>query len=127
MRQTSARGRAEECEVSDPVRILSDLGDETRLRVLLAIVAGRKNVSQIVEELGLSQPQVSYHLKKLREAGLAAVERDGRWVWYEPNWDAADRGIRELLELLRRWAGDGPGGVSVERPGPRDEMDEFLL
>jgi len=113
--------------VSDPVRILSDLGDETRLRVLLAIVAGRKNVSQIVEELGLSQPQVSYHLKKLREAGLAAVERDGRWVWYEPNWDAADRGIRELLELLRRWAGDGPGGVSVERPGPRDEMDEFLL
>ena len=42
-----------------PADTFHELGDPTRLRVLLSIIDGRKNVSAIVSELGLSQPQVS--------------------------------------------------------------------
>jgi DNA-binding transcriptional ArsR family regulator len=41
------------------------LSDENRLRILLTVSNGKKSVSSIVEELGLSQPLVSHHLKEL--------------------------------------------------------------
>jgi ArsR family transcriptional regulator len=89
-----------------PLPALQELGDTTRLSVFLAILGRRKNVSQIVAELGLAQPQVSYHLRKLKDAGLAVEEKDGRWVWYQANWDAADRHLRDFIELMYRWAED---------------------
>jgi DNA-binding transcriptional ArsR family regulator len=89
-----------------PFPALQELGDTTRLSVFLAILGRRKNVSQIVAELKLAQPQVSYHLRKLKDAGLAVEEKDGRWVWYHANWDAADRYVRDFIELMYRWAED---------------------
>jgi ArsR family transcriptional regulator len=116
---------------------LQELGDGTRLRVFVALLGIRKNVSQIVAELGLAQPQVSYHLRKLREAGLAVEEKDGRWVWYQANWGADDPHIRDFIALMAGWAEDvgeipspvqdAPGSV-VERPRQADdELDDFLL
>ncbi len=123
-----------------PQDVLRRLGDPTRLKVLTSLLAGRKNVSQIVTELGLSQPQVSYHLRMLREARLATEERDGRWIWYEANWSGGDEHVRELLKLLAGWSGEGGGGraaaddaagddrPAVTRPKrPAPDMDDFLL
>lgn len=59
------------------------LADPNRLRILLALAQGRKPVGRVVEELGLSQPLVSHHLKELRQAGLLRVEREGPFVFYE--------------------------------------------
>ena len=109
---------------------LQELGDGTRLRVFLALLGQRKNVSQIVAELGLVQPQVSYHLRKLREAGLAVEEKDGRWVWYQANWASADPNIRGLIQLMGRWAeAAGPQEVAaVSRPtASNEDMEDFLL
>ena len=89
-----------------PFSALQELGDATRLSVFLAILGLRKNVSQIVAELGLAQPQVSYHLRKLKDAGLAVEEKDGRWVWYQANWEVGDRNLRDFIELMARWAED---------------------
>jgi len=137
--------------------VFHELGDPTRLRVLSAILGVRKNVSQVVAELGLAQPQVSYHLRKLKEAGLAVEERDGRWVWYQAFWDSPDTHVRELLDLMMRWNGaagtpkrrgrgrvissgqEPPGGrgTPAERPDPREprpalpkpgeDLDDYLL
>ncbi len=59
------------------------LADENRLRILLCVSKEKKSVSRIVEELGLSQPLVSHHLKELKRALLARVERSGPFVYYE--------------------------------------------
>ncbi|MBC8450860.1 winged helix-turn-helix transcriptional regulator [bacterium] len=130
--------------------MICELGDATRLRVLFAILDARKNVSQIVTELELAQPQVSYHLRRLKDAGLAVEEKDGRWVWYQVDWDSPDARVRELLDLLARWSGDMQSvdpvivregtraqrertGASVERPDAaplvreREELEDFLL
>lgn len=119
--------------MSRPQEVLRRLGDPTRLRVLTSLLVGRKNVSQIVAELGLSQPQVSYHLRMLREARLATEERDGRWVWYEANWSSGDGHVRELLTLLAGWSGREEPAPREERPAVRrpkraaSDMDDFLL
>ena len=117
-----------------PFSALQELGDSTRLRVFLAILGVRKNVSQIVSELELAQPQVSYHLRKLKDAGLAVEQKDGRWVWYQANWGAGDRNLRDFIELMARWAEDtgaiesGGPATPVEHPKKRDsDMEDFLL
>jgi len=72
------------------------LADENRLRILLCISDGKKSVSKIVEELGLSQPLVSHHLKELKRSLLVHVERSGPFVYYE----MADARILTILENL---------------------------
>jgi ArsR family transcriptional regulator len=99
--------------MSDPLSVFPELGDPTRLRVLIAILAGRKNVSSIVSELKLSQPQVSYHLRKLKDAGLATEEKDGRWVWYQAGSATDDPHVRDLLTVLARWAGIVVPGAGI--------------
>lgn len=59
------------------------LSDENRLRILVCISNGKKSVSSIVEELGLSQPLVSHHLKELKRSLLVKIERNGPFIYYE--------------------------------------------
>jgi len=70
------------------------LSDENRLRILLRIGTDRLSVTQIAEDLGLSQPLVSHHLKELKRALLVDVERRGPFIHY---------GISrpEVLDVLR--------------------------
>lgn len=78
------------------------LGDGNRLRILHALREGRKPVSLIVEELAISQPLVSHHLKELRRVRLVSVERQGPFVYYS----LADLRVLQAMDLLRELAAD---------------------
>ena len=78
------------------------LSDENRLRILLSVSNGKKSVSSIVEQLELSQPLVSHHLKELKRSLLVTVERSGPFIYYE----IADRRIIKILEELNMVAKD---------------------
>jgi DNA-binding transcriptional ArsR family regulator len=78
------------------------LADENRLRIILCLAEGKKPVSRIVEELGISQPLASHHLKELKRALLVQVERSGPFIYYE----LADPRIGTILSDLNRLAGD---------------------
>jgi DNA-binding transcriptional ArsR family regulator len=82
--------------------VAKSLADENRLRILLCVHHGKKSVSSIVEELNLSQPLVSHHLKELRRSLLVKVERRGPFVYYE----IADPRILEILAALKDLATD---------------------
>lgn len=65
--------------------VLGALADPVRLRIvsmLLDAPEGSACGCDLEEPIGLSQPTISHHLKVLREAGLVAGERRGRWVYY---------------------------------------------
>ncbi|MFC8273979.1 metalloregulator ArsR/SmtB family transcription factor [Streptomyces sp. NPDC057271] len=69
------------------------LADPVRLRLFSKVAShpdGEACVCDIAD-VGVSQPTVSHHLKKLREAGLLTSERRGTWVYYrvEPSVVAA--------------------------------------
>jgi len=78
------------------------LGDANRLRILFAIAKEKQAVSRIVEQLGISQPLVSHHLKELRRLQLVNVERSGPFVFYK----MADPRILSLIETINCLAAD---------------------
>ena len=82
--------------------VARSLSDENRLRILLCVSEAKKSVSGIVEELNLSQPLVSHHLKELRRSLLVKVERRGPFVYYE----IADARIVPILAALKDLAAD---------------------
>jgi ArsR family transcriptional regulator, arsenate/arsenite/antimonite-responsive transcriptional repressor len=61
------------------------LGDPVRLRLfsLIASHEGGEACVCDISDVGVSQPTVSHHLKKLREAGLLTSQRRGTWVYYK--------------------------------------------
>ncbi|WP_328724511.1 ArsR/SmtB family transcription factor [Streptomyces sp. NBC_00259] len=69
------------------------LGDPVRLRLFSLVAAHEGGEACVcdISDVGVSQPTVSHHLKKLKEAGLLASERRGTWVYYrvEPSVLAA--------------------------------------
>ncbi len=69
--------------------LLKALADPVRLRLYsrIADADGETCVCDL-GDVGVSQPTVSHHLRKLREAGLIESERRGTWVYYRPVQDA---------------------------------------
>ncbi|CAM2971492.1 helix-turn-helix transcriptional regulator [Actinomyces slackii] len=63
------------------------LGDPVRLAVFTCIASASTEicVCDIINSCGRSQATISYHLKKLREAGLVVPRREGTWIWYRLN------------------------------------------
>jgi ArsR family transcriptional regulator, arsenate/arsenite/antimonite-responsive transcriptional repressor len=59
------------------------LADPTRLAIVNRLAgAGEVCVCAFVDDLGLSQPTISHHLRVLREAGLVEARRRGTWGYY---------------------------------------------
>ncbi len=61
------------------------VAEASRRDLLDALGTGEATVGELVERLGLSQPQVSKHLAVLRAVGLVTVRADGRHRWYRVN------------------------------------------
>jgi DNA-binding transcriptional ArsR family regulator len=59
------------------------LAEPTRRRILDLLLERPRPVGELVEQLGLSQPGTSKHLRVLREAGLVQVRQDAQRRWYE--------------------------------------------
>src|SRR3954447_21365562 len=78
---------------------------EPRRRAILDVLAqGERSVNDLVAELGLAQPQVSKHLKVLREVGAVDVRGDGRRRLYRLN-GAALKPIHDWVKRYERtWA-----------------------
>jgi DNA-binding transcriptional ArsR family regulator len=78
------------------------LADENRLRILLCLIGQKKSVTGIVEEVSLSQPLVSHHLKELKRCLLVTIERSGPFIYYT----LADPRTLDVVRLLDTLAAD---------------------
>jgi DNA-binding transcriptional ArsR family regulator len=75
---TVANMKRSEISGLDCIAALKALGEESRLRILRLLFAEALSVSEITERLGLSQYNVSKHLRIMREAGLLESEKQGK-------------------------------------------------
>ena len=62
--------------------MMKQLANPKRLLILCQLLSGRKPVGELAEAVGLSQPALSQHLAKMREAGLVEAEKRGQMVYY---------------------------------------------
>jgi DNA-binding transcriptional ArsR family regulator len=100
------------------------VAEPRRRQILDALAAGERPVHELVDTLGLAQPQVSKHLRVLREVGAVEARRDGRrrlyrlnaralrpihdWVKdYEELWSRRFDDLDTVLEELKKEEGDG--------------------
>jgi ArsR family transcriptional regulator len=73
-----------EDEAEATAAVFRALGDPARVRIVnvLATSDGPVCVCDLVEPLGLTQPTVSHHMKKLLDAGLVEREQRGKWAFF---------------------------------------------
>ena len=76
------------------------LADVNRLRILRRLAAAPATVSELIRHVGLSQPLVSWHLGRLRAAGLVAARRSGRETVHTIVPEAFERFARREREIL---------------------------
>jgi len=107
--------------MKDQIKGLSEvfrlLGEPNRLRILLSLGLECRPVSAVIAATGLSQTNVSFHLRTLREAGLVRGEPHGPFVFY----CLADPTLLSLIEDVGRWqAGRAASSVST-LPSPAEK------
>jgi DNA-binding transcriptional ArsR family regulator len=108
--------------------VFNAVAEPRRREILDLLTDGERPVNELVRQLGLAQPQVSKHLKVLREVGAVGVREDGRqrlyrlngqalkpihdWVKnYEGLWTERFARLEVVLEELKeRKQGDGDDG-----------------
>ncbi len=88
-------------------RFFKALGDINRLRIVFFLLQGERSVGRLVEELGLSQPLVSHHLKELKMGGVVKTRRKGPFIYYSLK---DPRRMLEILEQARRITTGGKPG-----------------
>ena len=66
------------------------VAEETRLRIVLLLAEGERCVCELQDELDAGQSRLSFHLRKLKDAGVVADRRAGRWVYYSLVPDALE-------------------------------------
>jgi ArsR family transcriptional regulator len=88
----------EEAEAS--AALFAALGDPARVRIINLVATGDEPVCacHLIEPLGLSQPTVSHHLKRLVDAGLLEREQRGKWAYFSLTPEASTR-LAGLVDL----------------------------
>jgi DNA-binding transcriptional ArsR family regulator len=80
------------------------VAEPRRRQILDALARGERPVGELVLELGLAQPQVSKHLRVLREVGAVAVREEGRRRMYRVNGTALKPIHDWVKEYERTWS-----------------------
>lgn len=88
-------------------RLFHGFSDPSRLSILDALRPGPRSVGEVVEETGLSQPNVSNHLACLLDCGLVAREQRGRYVYYR----LSDDRVGQLLGIAEAVLADAARGL----------------
>ena len=78
-------------------RFFQLLADPTRVRIVELLLEGEKNVSELVERLGVPQARVSSHLGCLRWCGYIGTRREGKFIYYR----VTDPRVSEMMRLAR--------------------------
>lgn len=88
-------------KVDASVEVLKALADPTRLQMIGVLKRSAQPVCicDFTAAFDLSQPTISHHMAKLREAGLVEVTKDGIWAYYRLNRHLEAK-TRALLDVL---------------------------
>jgi len=93
----------------DFMNMTKALGDENRVRILMAL-SGRRElcVCQLIDMLQLAPSTVSKHLFILRNARLIMGRKEGRWMYYRLNTEDGPEAVQGALAWVKRSVMDDP-------------------
>ena len=71
--------------------------DENRVRILNLLRGGEKCACKLLEELSISQPTLSHHMKILCDSGIVQGRKEGKWMHYR----IRPEGLQEVRDFLQ--------------------------
>lgn len=78
------------------------LANPSRFKIAISLLDAEKNVSQLMEELGMKQSQISNQLACLKWCGYVTTRQEGKYVFYR----ITDERIRKIIETARMVVAD---------------------
>ena len=75
--------------------------DENRIRILQLLSTGEKCACKLLEELNVTQPTLSHHMKTLCDSGVVVGRKEGKWTHYSISEEGADYALKCLQELTK--------------------------
>ena len=85
---------------NDTVKVFNAFCDENRLKILEQLRTGEKCACKLLDELHITQPTLSHHMKLLCDADIVQGRKDGKWVHYSINQEGAKRAQKILEQLV---------------------------
>jgi ArsR family transcriptional regulator len=82
--------------------ILKTLSDANRLRIVGMLSDGELCACKILEELAITQPTLSHHMKALCDSGLVRSRKSGKWTYYSLCCKAAEEFLASTKEILSK-------------------------
>ncbi len=73
------------------------LSDENRIKILQLLHGGEKCACVLLDDLHITQPTLSHHMKILCDAGIVQGRKDGKWVYYSIDLPGAER-LKVILD-----------------------------
>lgn len=83
-------------------KIFKALCDENRVQIMKLLRTGEKCACKLLDELNISQPTLSHHMKILCDAGLVTGRKEGKWMHYsicEESCQIAKESLHEVTTL----------------------------
>ena len=81
--------------------IFKALCDENRVQILRILQNGELCACHLLEELNLSQPTLSHHMKILCDSGLVVGRKEGKWMYYSISAEGTEIAVNALRELTK--------------------------
>ena len=80
-------------------RVFKAFCDEKRLAILELLQSGEKCACILIEEMGIGQSSLSYHMKILCESGVVDSRQDGKWTHYRLSESGSSYAAKLLVSL----------------------------
>lgn len=81
--------------------VFKALCDENRVRILKLLLSGEKCACVLLEDMGITQPTLSHHMKILCDSGIVAGRKEGKWMHYSISEEGVKYAVECLLALTR--------------------------
>ena len=83
----------------DIATIFKAFCDENRIRILQLLLDGEKCACRLLEEMNITQPTLSHHMKILCDSGIVVGRKEGKWIHYSLSEEGIESAQRYLALL----------------------------
>ena len=80
--------------------IFKAFADENRIQILELLRDGERCACRLLEEMKITQPTLSHHMKILCDSGIVVGRKEGKWMHYSISEDGLEN-VRNYLEELK--------------------------
>lgn len=84
-------------QYNETIRVFKAFCDENRLSILSLLRTGEKCACDLLEDLRITQPTLSHHMKILCDAGIVQGRKEGKWVYYSIDQEGSEN-VKRMLE-----------------------------